>query len=74
MTVQTDDGIYTSTNLQGLQVNFQPNIDFNTDITFTLQTTLPNMIFPKTIQLAIYGCGQPSSLFTKAQIEEDSEI
>ncbi|CAF3717462.1 unnamed protein product, partial [Rotaria socialis] len=31
--------------------------------------TMANPIFPKTIQLAIYGCGQPSSAVTKAQIE-----
>ncbi|CAF1519602.1 unnamed protein product, partial [Rotaria sordida] len=30
---------------------------------------MSNAIFPKTIQLAIYGCGQPGSLVTKAQIE-----
>ncbi|CAF1566586.1 unnamed protein product, partial [Adineta steineri] len=30
---------------------------------------MANAIFPKTIQLAIYGCGQPSLPVTKAQIE-----
>ncbi|CAF4497898.1 unnamed protein product, partial [Rotaria socialis] len=69
MIVETDYDVYNSTNLDGLQVNFQPNVDFNTHIIITLITTMANPIFPKTIQLAIYGCGQPSSAVTKAQIE-----
>ncbi|CAF4555276.1 unnamed protein product [Rotaria socialis] len=69
MIVETDYDVYNSTNLDGLQVNFQPNVDFNTHIIITLKTTMANAIFPKTIQLAIYGCGQPSSPVTKAQIE-----
>ncbi|CAF4215767.1 unnamed protein product, partial [Rotaria magnacalcarata] len=69
MTVETDYDVYSSTNRSELQVNFQPNVEFNRGLVFTLTTTMPNAIFPKTIQLAIYGCGQPGSLVTKAQIE-----
>ncbi|CAM4985052.1 unnamed protein product, partial [Rotaria socialis] len=69
MIAETDYNVNNSTNLDGLQVNFQPNVDFNTHIIITLKTTMANAIFPKTIQLAIYGCGQPSLPVTKAQIE-----
>ncbi|CAF4275432.1 unnamed protein product, partial [Rotaria sp. Silwood2] len=72
MTVETDYDTYTSTNLEGLQVNFMPNVEFNTGLIITLTTTMPNIIFPKTIKLAIYGCGQPNRLATKAQIEDSS--
>ncbi|CAF4894723.1 unnamed protein product [Rotaria sp. Silwood1] len=70
MTVETDYDTYTSTNLEGLQVNFIPNIEFNTGLIITLTTTASNIIFPKTIQLAIHGCGQPYELATKAQIQD----
>ncbi|CAM4973900.1 unnamed protein product [Rotaria socialis] len=69
MIAETDYNVNNSTNLDGLRVNFQPNVDFNTHIIITLKTTMANAIFPKTIQLAIYGCGQPSLPVTKAQIE-----
>ncbi|CAF3672957.1 unnamed protein product, partial [Rotaria socialis] len=67
MIAETDYNVNNSTNLDGLRVNFQPNVDFNTHIIITLKTTMANAIFPKTIQLAIYGCGQPSLPVTKAQ-------
>ncbi|CAF0925338.1 unnamed protein product [Rotaria sordida] len=70
MTVETDYGNYTSTNLQGLQVNFTPNIEFNTRLIITLTTTMSDVTFPKEVKLAIYGCGEPYGLATKAQIED----
>lgn len=50
-----------------------PNVEFNFGITIKVTKTMSNTTYPRPLRFGIYGCGTPSTLATKAQIE-DSRI
>ncbi len=70
VSVETDYDLYPNTNLNPIQMDFKPNLEDNTFIIITLQKSSSNVVLPKTIQLAVYGCGEPVYRYTKAQIEQ----
>ncbi len=74
MTVDTDFDTFTTQNSSALQLDFLPNVDYNTAIIITLNATNPSAVSPKTVLLAIHACAETSKLFTKAQVESSNHL
>ena len=70
ISVETDDEIDFSTNRDAPAVSFSPNLEFNTYLTVKVTKTTSNVVYPKSLRLAIFGCGETVNLLqTKGQIE-----
>ena len=69
ISVENDYDIDTRTNAQGLQINYDPNIELNQGVIFTLTAAKTGVQYPKTVKLFLRACGKPMTLNTKAQIE-----
>lgn len=70
MTVDSDYDTRNATNQDSLRIDYQPNLEDNSDLTITLFAATSTTATPRNVTLAIYGCGQPSVLATKAQLED----
>jgi len=71
MTVDTDYDTQIKTSPEELHIKYDPNLEYNSDVQFTLETPTNNVKFPQTVYLAIHGCGKPTKSALKAQIEGD---
>lgn len=73
ISVETDYDIDFSTNRDAPAVVFSPNVDFNSYLNVKVTKTASNIVYPKSLRLAIYGCGAAvDPLRTKSQIEDSS--
>ncbi|CAF1225499.1 unnamed protein product, partial [Adineta ricciae] len=72
ISVENDYDIDTRTNAQGLQINYDPNIELNRGVIFTLTAAKTGVQYPKTVKLFLRACGKPMTSNTKAQIEPDT--
>lgn len=70
ISVETDWGLDVSKNPSAPAINYMPNVEFNYGITIKVTKTMSNTTYPRPIRFGIYGCGTPSTLGTKAQIED----
>ena len=71
ISVETDYDIDFSTNRNAPAVVFSPNVDYNTYLDVKVTKTASNIVYPKQLRLAIYGCGNAvNQLLTKGQIED----
>ncbi len=67
--VDSDSGTFNATNSTSLEMNFLPNLEYNNDLTITLNSTSATIKSPINVVLAIYGCATPLKRLTKAQVE-----
>jgi hypothetical protein len=70
--VDTDYDTQIKTSPEELYIKYDPNLEYNSDVQFTLETLTKNVKFPQTVYLAIHGCGKPTKSALKAQIEGDT--
>jgi hypothetical protein len=72
LTVDTDYDTQVKTSPDELYIKYDPNLEYNFNVQFALETPTKNVKFPQIVQLAIHGCGTPTTSALKAQIEGDT--